>query len=379
MKPSSITAYPSTSYQYTIHICDDITHLSDSFLMQKYSSIVIFHDNFITATYPFESTQNLFKQEASISGAVFLSYPVSSGKHSKNLHTLSTLVDWLLDNRVQRDSLFVGIGGGVIGDLIGLLSSLYFRGVDLLHVPTNLLSMCDSCIGGKTALNSQFHVNTLGTYKHPVATIINMSFLHSLSRRDLRAGFAEIVKVSLLKDHNLFRSKFFDIPYLLDSGDKVRQILELSISHKLFFTTDDITEKSKRLFLNFGHTFAHAIECIQDLNFEEYYRHGEAVSLGIVCATALSDHIYGSSNLQYVKSLLDKYELPISLPIEFFDKSGINNSDEFLEKLVSLALTDKKGAEGKVRLVLLEKIDSPVICSSNDKDLLRYAFNSILS
>ena len=155
-------------------------------------------------------------------------------------------------------------------------------------------------------------------------------------------------------------------------------ILEKSINDKLYFTSNDISEKNKRLFLNFGHTFGHAIEAVQKFSNKEYYRHGEAVSLGMVCATSLSDNIFGTNNLPYVKSLLEAFNLPIYLPDSFLEFSGCKSKNNLLETMVELSMTDKKGKGSQLRLILLKDIGDPFIYKIDKKEPVLNAFNSII-
>lgn len=381
MNKTSILAYSDKEYGYPIHICSDIKILSDFTLYDKlYSSVIIFYDVNIEKISSFGNTINFLNDYFSNAGTKIHLYPLQSGKHTKNITTIIEIVDWLLENKIQRDSIFVSLGGGVIGDMIGFLSSLYFRGVDLFHIPTNLLSMCDSSIGGKTAINTNQHVNTMGTYKHPVTTIMNLDFLNSLPKREFNAGFAEIIKISLLKDSEEYQKRFDEIVKCTNysTSSDLFFILEKSINDKLYFTSNDISEKNKRLFLNFGHTFGHAIETVQKFSNKEYYRHGEAVSLGMVCAISLSDHIFGTNNLPYIKSILKKFNLPVSLPDSFLKFSGCKTKSKLLETMVELSMKDKKGKGSQLRLILLKDIGDPFIYKTDKKEPLLNAFNSIL-
>ena len=287
--------------------------------------------------------------------------------------------DWLINNLIQRDSLFVAIGGGVVGDLVGFLSSTYYRGVALMHIPTNIIAMSDSSIGGKTAINTNNHVNTLGTYKHPVMTVMYSEFLKTLTEREFYAGFAEIIKISALKKGKL-RDKIYELKKpleLLKNKDQLIDILKLAIDYKIEFTSNDIRERSKRLYLNFGHTFGHAIESIQDLSREEYYRHGEAVALGMISAFHLSDKLFGSKMTDYYIALLKRYKLPTKLSEEYLDLVDYKNKEQFFNQLVALSFSDKKGAEGSLRLILI-KDNNPIIYKTNDKKIIEYAFEKVL-
>ena len=178
-----IEAYPNSTYSYPIYICSEIEFIF-SYLqkhLRKYNKIILFIDAYIEKLECTNEIVETFKNY-NLHNTEVIIFPLKPGKQSKSLQTIEKLAQWLLNHNVQRDSLFISVGGGVVGDLIGFLSSIYFRGVSLAHIPTNLLSMTDSAIGGKTAINTSCHVNTLGTYKHPVFIVIYTGFLESSSK-----------------------------------------------------------------------------------------------------------------------------------------------------------------------------------------------------
>tara|TARA_Y100000589_G_C27125359_1_gene618278 strand:+ start:46 stop:1182 length:1137 start_codon:yes stop_codon:yes gene_type:complete len=374
-----IEAYPNNSYSYPIYICSDIEIILSGLQkhLHHYSKIILFVDAYIKEFQSTDEILTIFNNYNCEETEVII-FPLKPGKQSKNLQTIEKLAQWLLKHNVQRDSLFISVGGGVIGDLIGFLSSIYFRGVSLAHIPTNLLSMTDSAIGGKTAVNTSCHVNTLGTYKHPVFIIIYTGFLRSLPQRDILAGFAEILKVSLLREGDLLKKIIHLTKEQIISREMklMEEILSLSIKYKLHFTEDDITEKNKRLFLNLGHTFGHAIESLQDLKTEEYYRHGEAVSLGMVSCLYLSDKIFQTNNINILERLLKNFGLPMKIPNEYLNKLNISRG-ELLNRLTEIAMQDKKGKKNKLNLILLQDIYTPVIYSTDNHKIIKEAFEKL--
>ena len=380
MTVDSICAYTGTDFAYRIYIGhgrSDIQAFVQEVAGSK-SSIVLFIDSYIKDSHACKGIIEEFSSAVATSNeCVLLIKYLDAGKQAKSLSTLGEVAEWLVDNGVQRDSLFVGIGGGVIGDLVGLISALYYRGVDLVHIPTNLLSMTDSAVGGKTAVNTSRHVNSLGTYKHPVGTLIYLPFLETLPKRDLCAGLAEVIKIGLLRDDGLLEmlESAENLETLL-KGDQGALVIKKAIEYKLVFTDADIEERHRRLFLNIGHTFGHAIEAIQDLRNEEYYRHGEAVALGLLCSSYLSETLYGLNTLKRVTNLLEKYNLPVRLDSIFLE--DFSGTQGLVEYLVKLALKDKKGQRGKLRVVLLQDFYSPVIWETDDQKLLAEAFKCII-
>lgn len=376
-----IIAYSGQEIEYPIYLINKLSEIEEKLTtsIAKYSSVVIFSDCFLEKLKAYKDVIFLFEKITSNLKIDLFCYPITPGKDSKNIKTLLKTSDWLINNKVQRDSLFVAIGGGVVGDLVGFLSSTYYRGVALLHIPTNIISMSDSSIGGKTAINTNNHVNTLGTYKHPVLTIMYSEFLSTLTDREFFSGFAEIIKISILKKGELIQKiTEEEIPRnILKNRLKLLEILKLAIQYKIEFTNKDIRERSKRLYLNFGHTFGHPIESIQDLSTEEYYRHGEAVSLGMISALHLSDKLFGSNLTKGYIEILKKFNLPTKLSTEYIDQIGLKNKQLLLDQLVSITFTDKKGAKGLLRLILIND-GKPIIYNTNDKNLIEYGFKKII-
>ena len=382
--PASIQAYPDDSYSYPIHISYVAVEpplIVDLLERLRCSSIVIFCDAFLSDNPVYLELLDALQQSCLSTKCSLFVKAIEPGKHSKSLGTIESLCQWLVSSCVQRDALFFAVGGGVVGDLIGFLSSTYYRGVPLVHVPTNLLSMCDSAIGGKTAVNTSLHVNSLGTYKHPVMNITLLNFLDSLTHREFAAGFAEIYKISLLPGghdlYSLIEDHSFCLHSLRQDFNLIHIIIAKAIKLKLDYTSNDIQESSKRLFLNIGHTFGHAIESIQDLRSEEYFRHGEAVALGLCCCIALSDSLYGTNRLPGLQRTLQKLSLPTRIPSEFRDLVPCA-ADMFVDTLVDVAFADKKGIGGSLRLVLLDAHGQAVLFPTNNRDLMRQAFLAVV-
>lgn len=380
MTVDNICAYTGTDFAYKIYIGHDKRDIQ-AFVQEvagSRSSIVLFIDSYIKDSPACKSIIEEFScAVAADNGCILLIKYLDAGKQAKSLSTLGEVAEWLVDNGVQRDSLFVGMGGGVIGDLVGLISALYYRGVDLVHIPTNLLSMTDSAVGGKTAVNTSRHVNSLGTYKHPIGTLVYLPFLETLPKRDLCAGLAEVIKIALLRDDGLLEmlESAGNLETLL-RGRQGALVIKKAIEYKLVFTDADIEERHKRLFLNIGHTFGHSIEAIQDLRNEEYYRHGEAVALGLICSSYLSETLYGLNTLKRVTTLLEKYSLPVRLDSVFL--KDFSREKDLIEHLVNLSLKDKKGRRGKLRVILLQDFYSPVMWETDDTKLLAEAFKCIV-
>lgn len=216
---------------------------------------------------------------------------LSPGEQTKSFERYQAVVDWLIESGVKRDSVVFAVGGGVIGDLAGFAAATVLRGVDLVQIPTTLLSQVDSSVGGKTGINSRFGKNMVGAFYQPRAVVIDLETLTSLPRREWLAGYAEIVKYALLGD-----SEFFE--WLEKNGAEMlagnpiaaMKAIEKSCNMKADVVAQDEREETGiRALLNLGHTFGHALESLSGYGAE--LLHGEAVSIGLVLAARLSKEL----------------------------------------------------------------------------------------
>ena len=274
---------------------------------------------------------------------------------------------------ISRDSTIVAVGGGVVGDLAGFVSSCWYRGVDLIHVPTTLLSAVDSCLGGKTAINFRETVNAVGSYHHPKEILIDTQILTELPSREISSGFGEIIKYGMIgceRIISILESKDFELSTSID------ELIELSLKEKERFVKDDIKETSNRLSLNFGHTIGHAIEFSTIFNGEETLRHGEGVGLGMLAIfrIAVQLNYLAEDDLKLLRSLLTKFSLPIS-----FNATSMGLSrDSLVDRVVRLCLKDKKRVKSDLRLILLDGIGNPFIYQTSDEELLAEGVREVI-
>ena len=258
-------------------------------------------------------------------------------------------ISLLIDKKIDRSSLIIAIGGGSLGDLCGFIASTLLRGVKLILIPTTLLSQVDSSVGGKNGINSPKGKNLIGTFYQPDKVIIDTSFLKHLPKRQIRSGYAEIVKHAIINDekfYNWLKKHYKDI-YNLKSK-YLSYAIEKSIKIKAKFVKHDLNENLRNSFsramLNFGHTFGHALESLN--NYKSNFSHGEAISIGMIIAAKIS----------YRKKYLSRNDLDdlilhfknAGLPI----KSNHTKNKIFYNKIIN----DKKNINGKVNLILLKKI-----------------------
>ena len=265
---------------------------------------------------------------------------VPQGEGSKSFSRLEDLCRKMAGAGLDRGSLVVALGGGVVGDLAGLAASIYLRGVSVIQVPTTLLSMVDSSTGGKTGINLPEGKNQVGTFHQPQAVYANTDVLSTLESRDWYSGMAEIVKISLTLDPVLFAylEKMDDLGP--GRGVDTQYIVEAACRQKAEVISIDEKEAGPRLVLNFGHTLAHALESSTGLG---EIRHGEAVTIGMKAALSLSRKICGLDETSYKKAMAVVEKIPVP------DIGLEKDMEQFLAR-------DKKRIDGRVRCILLEDI-----------------------
>tara|TARA_B110000977_G_scaffold27605_1_gene34947 strand:+ start:4634 stop:5755 length:1122 start_codon:yes stop_codon:yes gene_type:complete len=317
---------------------------------------------------------NEIKITLKLTGNIVYFKEIEGKKNNKNLKNFLNLFNLLIEKEFTKNSIIISCGGGVVGDMCGLLSSLYLRGTIYFHIPTTMTAIVDSCIGGKTGINYKGLINSMGNYFHPKRVYILENLITEIPDREYFAGFAEILKCGLIgnkkiinyliKDKNLYTRK---------SNKNLSNLILETLQTKIKFFKNDIREKNLRLSLNFGHTFAHSIEMITEkIIKKDYLRHGEAVGLGMLCEIMLSNN--GKKNELYnlCQKILKKYNLPIKLNI--YQKKRIR-VHQGIYKGVFL---DKKNKNNNPRYISLKKINKPKIKEILDYGLLNDTIFNII-
>lgn len=272
------------------------------------------------------------------------------GEQYKNLDTLASIYDRLLEDGHNRTTTLIALGGGVVGDMTGFAAASYQRGVDFIQIPTTLLSQVDSSVGGKTGVNHPLGKNMIGAFHQPNAVIIDTEVLVTLPARELSAGIAEVIKYGLISDARFFQWLEASIEALMArEPEALAEAIERSCQNKADVVAADEREGGVRAILNLGHTFGHAIETFQGYG---NWLHGEAVAVGMVMALDLSvrEGWIDAVVLERLKSLLIKAALPVEPPDNM-------TPDQFLE----LMAVDKKVLDGQLRLVLLHGLGRAVV------------------
>jgi len=253
------------------------------------------------------------------------------GEEYKNFESINFGLDRLFDAKFDRNSVLIAFGGGVIGDMTGFMASIFLRGIKFIQIPTTLLSMVDSSVGGKTGINNKYGKNLIGAFYQPEVVYIDTKFLETLPKREFAAGMAEVIKMAVM-----FNKEFFE--NIKDNKLSIEQMIRESVETKADVVSQDEKEKGIRSVLNYGHTFGHVIE-----NMTNYstYLHGEAVAIGMVMANRLAVKLgyLTKTEEEEIKEVLKNNDLPTTYKIKdveefyehfFADKKTLNNSIKFI-------------------------------------------------
>ena len=272
------------------------------------------------------------------------------GEKYKNTATLNKIHDYLIKNKFNRNLTIIALGGGVIGDLVGFAADTFLRGVNLIHIPTTLLAQVDSSIGGKSGINHKSGKNLIGSFKHPEAVFIDITFLQTLPKKEFISGLAEVVKYGAIGNPTFLKwlnKKSESI--MQKKSDELLKLITVSVKTKVVVVEKDEKESNIRAHLNFGHTLGHAIESAMSY---KGILHGEAVSIGMIFAAAISVE---KSSLEIDEfNLLENTLLELGLPIHI----PVSISNKSIMKHMSF---DKKKKNGKNHFVLLKSIGNSYV------------------
>ena len=273
-----------------------------------------------------------------------------AGEAHKDLASIQTILDAALADKHERRSVFIALGGGVVGDMTGFAAACFLRGADFVQVPTTLLAQVDSSVGGKTGVNHTMGKNLIGAFHQPRHVVIDLETLASLPEREFAAGLAEVIKYGLIHDAEFFAWLGENVRRLKDRDAEVLAFaIERSCRIKAEVVAEDVREGGVRAHLNFGHTFGHAIERLQ--GYGEWL-HGEAVAAGMVIACRLS--VAKGSLAPMVVEQLEAFNRAVGLPVAA--PPAITPGE-----LMNAMGSDKKVAAGKVRYILLRELGDAVV------------------
>ena len=369
MKPNIINVSLNdkfNNFSYPIFIgngllsnCEEILK---KFVLKR--KVILIHDNFFSLKnkdneqfISFVETIKKLTESVNLIG-------IPGGDKSKNFSQLEYILEESLSFKIDRSSLIIAFGGGVIGDLAGFAASILLRGIDFVQIPTTLLAQVDSSVGGKTGINSSKSKNLIGSFHQPIAVIADIDMLKTLPKREFLAGLVEVIKYGLIYDVEFFNSLEDNYKDILNYDQlKLNEIISKSCEIKSLIIKNDEKENGKRALLNLGHTFGHAIESFG--KYDGTIIHGEAVSIGICLAFRLS------SKMGYCP------QVETDRVIRFFKKLTLPTS---LQELINLPITtsemlkkfkyDKKNKNNQLTFILNEKIGKSFIKNNMDENIL---------
>lgn len=293
-------------------------------------------------------------------------------KSNKNEEFLFKIINTLIKKKFTKKSVIISCGGGVVGDVSALAASLYLRGMIYYHIPTTMTAIVDSCIGGKTGINYKGIINSVGNYCHPENVFISKNLLKTIPEREYLAGLPEIIKYGLINNKQILKLlKLNKEKFLNRDYNFLSKLIKLSLLTKIKFFKDDVYENSTRLNLNFGHTFAHAIEMSLKGKKTDILRHGEAVGLGMLCEIY---YFEGKSKKFYtLKNLLEHYQLPTDLSSFRIEKNKFLKKDIF--KNIFL---DKKKIGRYPRVIRLMNIGRSKVAEMKDNNKIMKTINELI-
>lgn len=276
-------------------------------------------------------------------------YIFTAGEQSKNLNLCGEIYNFLAENSFTKSDILIALGGGVCGDLTGFIASTYLRGIKFYSIPTSLLSMVDSSIGGKCGVDIKLGKNLVGSFYQPFGVLVDTNLLKTLKQSDFNDGMAEVIKYGFIYDKSIYDKSLDDLEKNLND------IIIRCIDIKREIVEKDEYDDSLRMILNFGHTIGHAIE---QLGNYQRYTHGQAIAIGMVYAAKLSEIAETAQKGIYekVKNAVIKLELPIS-------------TDYTVEEILPVLLNDKKNRKNQLNFILLKDIGESIIYKVKNEDV----------
>ncbi len=297
-----------------------------------------------------------------------------AGEAQKTLDTVRRLYAFLIEHHFDRKDCLVALGGGVVGDLTGYAAATYLRGIDYIQLPTSLLAMVDSSVGGKTGVDFDAYKNMVGAFKMPRLVYMDLSCLKTLPDVQYYNGMAEVIKYGLICDLDFYMYLLSHFSEITDRDEEAAgHIVAESCNQKRIIVEEDPTEKGVRALLNFGHTAGHAIEKLMDFSL----LHGQCVALGMVCASYISwkRGMISKEEFLEIRDVLVALSLPVTLTME----EGSAKVD-FAEKIVQMTKSDKKMDGGKIRFILLRSVGEGYIDEEvTDQELRDALLNTLLA
>lgn len=357
-----ITVHYENNPLYEISIEKDFSRLADVLAEMDLQNhkICIVTDSHVAPHYADEVLE-IARQKASY--AMTFTFP--AGEQSKTLDIIEDLYEELIHAHFDRKDILLALGGGVVGDMAGYAAATYLRGIRVLQIPTSLLAMVDSSIGGKTGVDFRGYKNMIGAFHQPSAVYMNLAALQTLTEKQYFSGFGEIIKHGLIKDMHYFQLIKTHMDALTHRNlDALEDIVSGSCEIKRRVVENDPQEQGERALLNFGHTLGHAIEKLKDFQL----LHGECVAIGMVSAAHLSLQRGYISREDYdqIINILQALHLPIQV-------SGLQ-----AKEILQVSKSDKKMNAGQIRFILLETLGHAIMTDDVTDGEILLALEAVL-
>jgi 3-dehydroquinate synthase len=346
MRSMKVNLDKKTSSSYEIRIGYKIIDrmaliIAKNFKAERY---VLITDNYVRNLYAKQMMDGFKDVGLKIN---LIEFP--AGESSKNINTALEIVGKLLEFGADRSTMLIALGGGVVGDMVGFIASIYMRGIPYIQIPTTLIGQVDSSIGGKTAIDLPVGKNLLGTFCQPRAVFADLIFLDTLPEKEFNNGLAEIIKYGIIDDEKMFRLLEDNVDALKNRDSAMlTKIVENCCRIKKAIVEIDEKEQGLRRLLNFGHTLGHAIEAVSKYAIS----HGEGVALGMIAAARISEkkNYLDTTQAKRIEEIILRAGLPVKIPRDFSAKD-----------IISKLAMDKKKKDDVVHFVLLKKIGMPFI------------------
>lgn len=357
----SISVQTSTENKYELHFGYDLSAELKAFI-QHYGTAKAF---VMVDAFVLEHHRSHFESVLESHFSKVHTFEVPRGEQAKNIDVYQQAVDFVMNEGAERGTPLIAIGGGVTGDLSGFVAATVLRGMPLIHIPTTLLAMVDSSIGGKTGINHATGKNLIGSFYQPQAVFADVKYLETLADVEWVNGLSEVLKYGLIHSPEILEQ----VKVLLQqdqftNGQSWLPLIRQSAAIKVEIVAEDVLEAGKRAFLNFGHTFAHVIE--KEGNYKAY-SHGEAVYAGMIAAIHASNSLGSNIDLSNLLQFKPLYKLSLS------------SLDSTPEELVHLMKKDKKVKDEHIQLVLLKEVASPYLYTVSEPDFVKRAWQHTLN
>ena len=291
-------------------------------------------------------------------------YPIQEGEDAKSFSCLEDLLDRMLADGIDRQCTVVAFGGGVVGDVAGFAAALLMRGIELIQIPTTLMSQVDSSVGGKNAINTRLGKNLVGSFLQPRIVLNDVSVLSSLPLDEMKSGYGEIIKYGVLRGNREFEWLEQNHSAIMNQkSEELVEVIRMGCETKAMIVSEDELDKGKRALVNLGHTFAHAFETFAGFG---KFQHGLSVGLGVIAACKLSE-IAGFCE-DGLSRRVEEHASDAGMPVTLQDLDG--GITWIKEELYQKMMHDKKTVNGSINFVLLKGLGEPFVCNTIEKEMV---------